>query len=101
MVISVFSKPKLHKILPPLVWDKEMIKPTTHTRTETDTHTQTVRSRSADICCLKLQEKGMVSKNRAVVSYRAVMTRVSALRPKHKHTPVLFSSVVPRWKELA
>jgi len=26
MVISVFSKPKLHKILPPLVWDKEMLK---------------------------------------------------------------------------
>lgn len=23
MVISVFSKPKLHKILPPLGWDKE------------------------------------------------------------------------------
>lgn len=49
MVISVFSKPKLHKILPPLVWDKEMIKTTTHTLSEMNTHRQTFRFRSADI----------------------------------------------------
>lgn len=47
MVISVFSKPKLHKILPPLVWDKEMLTTTTHNLSETrihareHTHTQT------------------------------------------------------------
>lgn len=28
MVTSVFSKPKLHKILPPLVWDNETVKQT-------------------------------------------------------------------------
>lgn len=35
MVISVFSKPKLHKILPPLGWDKEI-----QHKTETYKHTK-------------------------------------------------------------
>lgn len=63
MVTSVFSKPKLHKILPPLVWDNETVKQTLGKLASTlvrymlkDTQTQSELSqRGFELCCCNKQ----------------------------------------------